>query len=183
MGHMTTEKESAPLRGTLLRPVAGKARPRMEALAEFTTWVHDRHTGIPPALRVLLLPRAEDQFRWRVELDCGCTQEVLTNGRDQLPDDRRYYDPLGQADLPVGQMWCVTDHKDPKPFRDIVGWEQETSHEFPADPDDDPYGIGQEVWAKKQPTPAAARRASIEARLKRAEAEAERLRRELETLH
>jgi hypothetical protein len=73
---------------------------------------------------------------------------VFTSGKDKFPDGRPYYDPLGLAYLPLGEMWCVTDHGAPKPYRDIVGWEGRTVHEFPADPDEDPYGMGDEVWAK-----------------------------------
>ena len=132
----------------LLKPVAGKARPRADVLAEFNEWVDDQRTRIKPGLWAIFIPRAENQFRWRVQLDCGCTSEVLTSGRDQFPDDRAYYDPLGQAYLPPREMWCATDHEAPKPYRDIVGWEDRTVHEFPADPDEDPYGMGEEVWAK-----------------------------------
>lgn len=39
-----------------------------------------------PALWPLFIPKAEDMFRWRVMLECGCVDEVLTRGRDRYPD-------------------------------------------------------------------------------------------------
>lgn len=154
MAIMTDEPEGGPPPGALLKAVPGRARPRADVLAEFNEWVDAQRKRIKPGLWALFIPRLEDQFRWRVQLDCGCTPEVLTSGRDKFPDGRAYYDPIGQAYLPLGEMWCDTDHEAPTPYRDIVAWEDRTVHEFPADPVEDPYDIGEEVWAKiRHPEP------------------------------
>lgn len=122
MAIVTDEPEGGPQPGALLKAVPGRARPRADVLAEFTAWADAQRKRLKPALWALFIPRVEDQFRWRVQLDCGCTPEVLTSGRDQFPDGRAYYDPIGQAYLPLGEMWCDTDHEAPTPYRDIVAW-------------------------------------------------------------
>lgn len=44
----------------------------------------------------------------------------------------------------------VLPHRTPcpkKPYRDIVDWAERTVHEFPGDPEEDPYGLDAEIWA------------------------------------
>jgi hypothetical protein len=110
--------------------------------------VSELRDRINPALWLLLVPEADRQYRWRVQLDCGCVEEVLTNDEDRFPDERKFYDHVGHAWLPPAEMWCRTDHGSPKPYRNIVEWVEREIREFPPDPEEDPWGVGAETWVK-----------------------------------
>ncbi|KIZ14885.1 hypothetical protein [Streptomyces natalensis] len=110
-----------------------------EANAEF----RDR---LPPALGALLVPEAKECYRWRVQLDCGCINEVLTLGEECLPSDRQWRGPECEW-LQKGQMLCVHDDAPPAPYRDIVEWGERRKRTFPADPAEPRDGIDPETWA------------------------------------
>lgn len=140
--------------GSLLTRVPGRARPRNEVLEEFEAGVADLRSRMKPALWPLLIAKAEDMFRWRVMLECGCVDEVLTLGQDRYPDQGSSTDPLSGYRLPVGQYWCRSDHETPKPFRDIVEWVRRKVREFPPDPEEPQHGLDPETWAKiRHPEP------------------------------
>ena len=122
--------------GRLLRRVAGPARPRREVFDEVEAYVAERRQHIDPVLASLLLPDTRKLYRWKVELECGHVDEVLTIGPDRFPDERPYHDNLTQTNLNAGEMWC-RDKKhweEPKPDRDIREWVSSNLVDFEADP-------------------------------------------------
>ena len=142
--------------GKLLKRVPGRARPQKEALREFEKAVAELRQRYQPVFWPLFVPEPKDMFRWRVQLECGCTYEVYTHGEDKYPDDRRYLDPIARCRLPGGEYWCPTDHGPAqKPYRDIVEWVDRKITEFPADPEESEYDwMDAETWAKiRKPGP------------------------------
>ncbi len=106
---MSTAQDAANAQhgpGKLLRRVPGSARPRREVLDEVEAYIAEHKPRIDPVLASLLLPDPQKLYRWKVELECGHFDEVLTSGPDRFPDERRYRDTLTQTDLNVGEMWC-----------------------------------------------------------------------------
>lgn len=143
----------------LLMRVPGRARPQRAALEEFDKGVAELRKRYKPVFWPLFIPEAENMFRWRIQLSCGCTHEVLTRGEDDYPDDRSKIDPITDRSLPVGEYWCTTDHGAvPKPYRDIVEWVDRKVTEFPPDPEEPIYEwMDAETWAKiRKPEPHAA---------------------------
>lgn len=134
--------------GSLLARVPGRARPRTEVLREFEESVADLRRRMEPAFWPLFIPKAEDMFRWRVKLECGCVDEVLTHGEDRYPDQGSSTDPLSGYRLPVGEYWCRSDHEAPKPYGDILEWVGRKVREFPPDPEEPQHGVDPETWAK-----------------------------------
>jgi hypothetical protein len=134
--------------GRLLTKVAGRARPRTEALKEFEDGVADLRRRMEPAFWPLLIPKAESMFRWRAKLECGCVHEVLTHGKDRYPDQGSLTDPMSGYRLPAGEYWCPADHDTGKPYRDIVEWVDRKVREFPPDPEEPEHGLDPETWAK-----------------------------------
>lgn len=148
IGDVSAEHVSIGLPEALLRRIPGRARPRREVLAEISAELADRRRRFRhPVLADFLLPKVEDLYRWRVLLDCGCTHEDYTTGQDRFPDQIPHHDPVGEAPLPPGEVFCHTEHHVPKHYRDIVDWAERTVHEFPGDPEEDPYGLDAEIWA------------------------------------
>ena len=84
------------------RKLPGKPRPRTEVLAEYQAqWAKVR-----PEMRVLrdlLVPRPEEVFRWRVQLDCGCTHERLSHRDQTHPTEWQEHDVVAAARLPKGR--------------------------------------------------------------------------------
>lgn len=101
--------------GSLLARVPGQARPRVEVLKEFEEGVADLRSRMKPAFWPLFIPKAEDMFRWRVRLECGCVHEVLTHGSDRYPDQAPGSDLISRYRLPAGEYWCHGDHDSAKP--------------------------------------------------------------------
>lgn len=142
--------------GRLLTRVPGRARPQNKALREFEKSVAELRERYKSMFWPLLIPEAKDIFRWRVQLECGCTHEVYTHGEDKYPDHRSYLDPVTESRLPAGEYWCPTDHGPAqKPYRDIVEWVDRKITEFPADPEESEYDwMDAETWAKiRKPRP------------------------------
>lgn len=129
--------------------VPGRARPRAEAMTEFEEGVADLRRRLDPALWPLFIPKAEDVFRWRIQLECGCVREIFTTGKDRFPDERSDRDPVTGCRLPDGEFWC-RDHHVAKPYREIAEWDERRVHEFPADPEEPQHGLDAETWAKIQ---------------------------------
>lgn len=127
--------------------IPGRARPGKKVLEEFSESVQQMRRTIKPAFWPLFILEADDMYRWRVQLDCGCIDEVLTRGQGSLPADRQCQDPVGQAWLPAGEVWCRTSHETPSPYREIVEWVSVEVKEFPADPEDAPNWLDPETWA------------------------------------
>lgn len=136
-----------PAVGTKLTRVPGRSAPRALVLEEVEEAVARLRRNIDPALWPLLVPKAEDQYRWRIQLECGCVREVLTRGKDAYPDQTSDRDPLSQTRLPAGQYWC-SEHEVEMPFREIVEWLDCELREFPADPKEPQHGLDPDDWAK-----------------------------------
>ena len=140
--------------GGLLARVPGRSRSRVEVLKDFEEGVADLRSRMKPAFWPLFIPKAEDMFRWRVQLECGCVHEVLTRGSDRYPDQAPGTDPISRYRLPAGEYWCHGDHGSAKPYRDIVEWGEQKVREFPADPEEPEHGLDPEAWAKiRRPEP------------------------------
>lgn len=50
-------------------------------MTEFEEGVADLRRRLDPALWPLFIPKAEDLFRWRIQLECGCVREIFTTGK------------------------------------------------------------------------------------------------------
>jgi hypothetical protein len=74
-----------------------KARPRRETLAEYEEY-YARELSHRQHLSDL---DASHQFRWKVELECGCITEALTEAEDKLPTDGHWNKVLGKEGSPV----------------------------------------------------------------------------------
>jgi hypothetical protein len=74
-----------------------KARPRRETLAEYEEY-YARELSHRQHLSDL---DASHQFRWKVELECGCITEALTEAEGKLPTDGHWNKVLGQDGAPV----------------------------------------------------------------------------------
>lgn len=134
--------------GRLLRRVPGPARPRRDALDEVEAYIAERRTRIDPVLASLFLPDPRKLYRWKVELECGHVDEVLTIGPDRFPDERRCHDNLTQTNLNVGEMWCrdKSHWDEPQPYRDIREWVSSKVVDFEADPIEPKDGWDAETW-------------------------------------
>jgi hypothetical protein len=159
-GMHTTEKidltDQTPSPGSLLKRVPGRARSQKQVREEFEKGVAEMRERYERAFWPLFIPEAKDMFRWRVQLECGCTHEFFTRGEDEYPDGRSYRDPMTGCRLPLGEYWCPTDHgSTQKPYRDIVEWEDWKVLEFPSDSEEPEYDwMDAETWAKiRQPEP------------------------------
>ena len=135
--------------GALLTRLPGRARPNSRALKEFEEYVADlRRRWLKPAIWPLFEPRAEKQYRWRVQLECACIIELYTHGKDDFPDARSFRDPITRHPLPVGELWCFDHQADQHVFHDIVEWIDNKIMEFPADPVEPEHGLDAETWAR-----------------------------------
>lgn len=133
---------------SLLTKIPSRARPRTQVLREFDEGVADLRRRMKPVLWPLFIPKAEDMYRWRIKLECGHVEEVLTHGKDRYPDQRGDTDPLSGHRLPAGEHWCRGDHRTPKPYRDIAEWVDQKVREFPPDPEEPQHGLDPDLWAK-----------------------------------
>ncbi|MGI5401950.1 hypothetical protein ACQEVG_21400 [Streptomyces sp. CA-135486] len=129
------------------RRLPGAATPREEALREYQDFNAKRRSRIPAALWPFWAPDPEQFYRWRVQLECGCITEVLTNGSEKLPAEGQGYDPLHKGRLPAGQVRCSHDDPPPAPYRNIVAWGERREVSFPADPVEPPDWTDAESWA------------------------------------
>lgn len=89
---------------------------------------------------------------WLVRLSCGCVQEIVTHGWDDYPDDHQYPDPDTKFRLPLGELWCRTEHGVKPPYREIVGWIRRDVVELPGDPVEPPDGVDGDVWERVRET-------------------------------
>lgn len=130
----------------VLRSLPGRAKSRKEALREFEEANAELRERLPSVLRALMVPEAEPCYRWRVQLDCGCINEVLTLGKERLPSERQWRGPEWEW-LQNGQMLCCHEHAPPAEYRDIVEWGERRERTFPADPVEPRHGMDPQTWA------------------------------------
>lgn len=157
---MTTEAGPERRSGQLLKRLPGASRPRREVLADYEEWRQKRKAHLEPVLWSLLIPEATALFRWRVQLNCGCIQELHTSGKDRYPDEVRWPDPLGYGPLPEGELACKEGHTTrPKPYHRVAEWRSSRIVNFDADPEECPDDTRDpEVWAiVRRPEPHASR--------------------------
>ena len=142
----TTNAPHGP--GKLLRRVPGSARPRRDVLNEVEAYIAERKPHIDPVLASLLLPDPQKLYRWKVELECGHVDDVMTSGPDRFPDERPYRDNLTQTDLNAGEMWCgdKSHWEELRPYRDIRDWVSSKVVDFEADPVEPQDGWDTETW-------------------------------------
>ncbi|MBC9714312.1 hypothetical protein H9Y04_17265 [Streptomyces sp. TRM66268-LWL] len=129
-----------------LRSLPGRARPRKEVLRKVEEANAELRERLPSALWPLMVTEAEQYYRWRVQLDCGCVDEVLTLGEERLPSERQWRGPEHEW-LQKGQMVCVHDDAPPAPYRDIAEWGERREVTFPADPVEPDDGMDPQTWA------------------------------------
>jgi hypothetical protein len=63
---------------TVIRRLPGRARLREEVLREYQESNAKVRSNIPAVLWDFFAPDPDQFYRWRVQLDCGCIQELLT---------------------------------------------------------------------------------------------------------
>ncbi len=136
--------------GALLMALPGRARSRTQALKAFEEDAAALRRRLNPAFWSLLVPEAKDVYRWRVQLECGCINELYTRGKDRYPDESSSLDPITQCRLPSGERWCSNDHGEVQPvYRDIVEWIEPEIKEFSPDPEEPIYAeMDTDTWAK-----------------------------------
>lgn len=85
--HMPTKSLATedPGAGSLLTRVPGRSTPRAQIRKEFDEGVDELKRRCPPALWAIFVAKAEEMYRWRTQLGCGCVREVLTGGKDSTP--------------------------------------------------------------------------------------------------
>ena len=129
------------------RRIAGPTRSRSEARADFDARVakwRERN----PALWRLMEPKAEDIIRWKVELECGCVDELFLD-RHQVPEETLQFDPFSDARLPAHERLCGDEsHRQARvaPYRTIVAWHARRTVDYPDDPVTPPAGWDPDVW-------------------------------------
>jgi hypothetical protein len=133
----------------------GKARPREEVLREYVDSNNKRRAVITEkygptsqGLWAFWAPDPEEFYRWRVQLDCGCVEDLMTRGDKRLPDEQQGLDRVHQAWLPVGEMLCRGQHDNPpSPYREIAEWGDRREVSFPPDPVEPPDWVSDpDVW-------------------------------------
>lgn len=144
------ESDRAPV-GSLLTSLSGRARSSAQAKMEFDESVVGLKRRYSRVLWSLLIPKAEEIYRWRMQLECGCVREIFTHGEASYPDQRSDGDPLTGQRLPMGGYWCA-EHRREEPFRVIVEWVEAEIKEFPPDPEEPQYDLDLEEWAKLRHT-------------------------------
>ncbi|WP_026927132.1 hypothetical protein [Granulicoccus phenolivorans] len=132
--------------GSLLTRVPGRAQPRAQAVKEFEKAVAALKKRYRREFWPLFVPKAEDIYRWQIQLECGCVREVFTRGKDSYPDQHGDTDPFTERRLPAGEYWC-SQHPVVRPYQDIVEWYEREIHEFPADPEEPQHDMSPEIWA------------------------------------
>ncbi|MBF6277325.1 MULTISPECIES: hypothetical protein [Nocardia] len=105
--------------------IPGTARSATKALKEFNDSWQKQRERVPSELLELWelrTPTADDLYRWRVRLDCGCVQEMLIHGDMYSPVDRVWPSSrLIDGDLPPGEVEHVhTGMTDS--YREVVEW-------------------------------------------------------------
>ncbi|WP_309082202.1 hypothetical protein [Zhihengliuella sp.] len=147
--------DSDSANGALLMRVPGRARPQKQALKAFEETVAALKRRYKPEFWFFFIPKAEDVYRWRVQLECGCVRELFTLGKDIYPDAHPWTGPTAGDVLPLGEAWCTNDHSDVETvYRDVIEWMDRRVREFPADPEECPDDTIPEVWAAlRQPEP------------------------------
>lgn len=145
--HVPTDQ--SPEKGSLFTKVPSRVRTQKQAFAIFEKEVAELRRRYKPEFWLLLVPKAEDMYRWKVQLECGCMREIFTHGREQFPDEHSDTDPLTGYRLLAGELRCRLDHGPrQETYSEIVEWIKSDVKEFPADPEEPMYGMSAEYWAK-----------------------------------
>jgi hypothetical protein len=139
------------------RKLRGRPKPREEVIAAVEQETAKIRSNIDqkygPSSHVLWqfwAPGPEAYFRWRVQLGCGCIEEILSRGEDSLPHEHQTRDPFALELLPAGQVWHRCSNESHKPYRKIAVWNTRSVETYPADPVEPPDYMQEipEVWAK-----------------------------------
>jgi hypothetical protein len=114
------------------RKLPGEPTPRAELVRHYEDWKHRNHMAGPVEafLFDVHVPKPEETYQWRIELDCGCIRDVVSRS-DDVPSlmDRsgKYWGWDKEVALAASQWLCM----DPKcdnhrshggPVRDIAEW-------------------------------------------------------------
>jgi hypothetical protein len=142
-----TRQQGPPAPSAIMRRLPGTARPHEEALRVYQEANDRLRDNINPVLWRFWAPDPDEFYRWRVQLDCGCVNEVLTRGEEVTPIQRQFREYAYGPALPIGQMYCHHDDSAPQPYRDIVEWRNHAEKIFPADPIEPQHRLDAEIWA------------------------------------
>jgi hypothetical protein len=118
--------------------IPGRPRPAHEVRQECEAGLAKLNARYRYPLNLLLVAKLEDLYRWRVSLSCGCVQERILSGDEQLPLTERYYGSVSQ-DLPLGRAICNKHTAPDYIYQLIVAWHdrlESTLH--PRDPNEEP---------------------------------------------
>lgn len=139
--------------------IPGAARSATKALKEFNDSRQQERKRVPSELLELWelrTPTADDLFRWRVRLDCGCVKELLIHGDMDSPVDRVWPSSgLIDGDLLPGEVEHVCTGMSDS-YREIVEWGEHRIVDQPADPVEPPDYLSDEpdLWEKmRHPEP------------------------------
>ena len=105
--------------GRLLTRLPGRARWRALAFKEFEESIDDLKLRYKRAFWPLFIPKPENLYRWRMQLECGCVREIFTRGKDDFPDQHCDSYLISRIPLPAGEYRCHK-HEVAKSYRDII---------------------------------------------------------------
>lgn len=114
------------------RTLPGEPIPREELIRQYEQWRWANLKEGPGRAVIfdLLVPKPEDTYQWRIQLDCGCVRDVVTTADTVeclMARSAKYWGGDDEIRLPAGQ-WLCADPKCPRyrttggPVRDITEW-------------------------------------------------------------
>jgi hypothetical protein len=107
-----------PVEKVVERKLPGAPIPREQLVRQFEDW-RWRNVNKGPgqaAIFDLLVPKPEDTYQWRIQLNCGCIRDVVTNGdtlERLVQRSDKYHHWHSEEQLPAGQ-WLCHDPKCPQ---------------------------------------------------------------------
>jgi hypothetical protein len=135
------------------RKLPGKATPLQRVRREYEQ-AHDKaKEKVPqdewPILWWYGYPDPEELYRWRIQLDCGCVEEVTSVGDDSVPPDKTWRHRWRDVALAPGQYYHR--HEGERllgPYRPITHWMSSKEHVEQPDPPEPPDWLADspELW-------------------------------------
>lgn len=119
------------------RKLPGKATPLQRVRREYELARAKAKEKVPqdewPILWWYGYPDPEELYRWRIQLDCGCVEEVTTSGDDPVPPDKTWKHPWRDVTMAAGRCYHRHGQDLLGPYRLITHWM--SSEEYVEQPD------------------------------------------------